>query len=73
MLFRSVDIPDEAGTIAATATMLADAAISIKNIGIVHNRDFEEGVLQVEFYHQDALDKAVLLLQELHYAVYYRK
>lgn len=68
-----VDIPDEAGTIAATATMLADAAISIKNIGIVHNRDFEEGVLQVEFYHQDALDKAVLLLQELHYAVYYRK
>ena len=47
--------------------------ISIKNIGIIHNREFEEGVLRVEFYDQTALDEAVTLLQSLHYSVYPRK
>ncbi|MDE6914545.1 MAG: prephenate dehydrogenase/arogenate dehydrogenase family protein, partial [Lachnospiraceae bacterium] len=68
-----VDIPDEAGALAAIATLLAKADISIKNIGIVHNREFEEGVLRVEFYEEAALAEAVSLLQGLHYAVYQRK
>jgi len=68
-----VDIPDEAGSIAALATLLAKADISIKNIGIVHNRDFEEGVLRIEFYEQPALDEAVTLLQGLQYTVHPRK
>lgn len=68
-----VDIPDEAGAIASIATLLAKADISIKNIGIIHNRDFEEGVLRVEFYEQITLDEAVVLLQSLHYSTYQRK
>ena len=68
-----VDIPDETGSIASLATLLAKADISIKNIGIIHNRDFEEGVLRVEFYDQTSLDEAVVLLQGLHYSVYQRK
>lgn len=68
-----IDIPDEAGAIAAIATILAKADISIKNIGIVHNREFEEGVLRVEFYEETALAEAVSLLQGLHYTVYLRK
>lgn len=68
-----VDIPDETGSIATLATLLAKAEISIKNIGIIHNREFEEGVLQIEFYDQAALDEAVILLQSLHYSVYQRK
>ena len=68
-----MDIPDEAGAIASLATLLAKADISIKNIGIIHNREFEEGVLRVEFYDQTALDEAVTLLQSLHYSVYPRK
>ena len=44
------DIIDEAGGIAAIATILASNGLSIKNIGIVHNREFEEGVLRIEFY-----------------------
>ncbi len=68
-----LDIPDEAGAIAEIATLLAKAEISIKNIGIVHNREFEEGVLRVEFYEQEALDEAVTLFQELNYAVHQRK
>lgn len=68
-----VDIPDQAGAIATTALILANNKISIKNIGIVHNREFEEGVLQIEFYDQHALDSATSLLQSLQYTVYERK
>ena len=39
------DIIDEAGGIATIATILASNHISIKNIGIIHNREFEEGVV----------------------------
>ncbi len=43
------DIIDEAGGIAAIATILASNNISIKNIGIVHNREFEEGFCVLNF------------------------
>lgn len=68
-----IDIPDETGAIAAIAAILAKADISIKNIGIVHNREFEEGVLRVEFYEESALAEAASLLQGLHYTIYLRK
>lgn len=42
----------------ALATILATNGISIKNIGIVHNREFEEAVLHVEFYEEMAKIKA---------------
>ena len=58
---------DEAGGIAALATILGTSQISIKNIGIIHNREFQEGVLHIEFYDQDALDKALVLLRKYHY------
>ena len=54
------DIPDEAGVIATIATILASNALSIKNIGIVHNREFEEGVLRIEFYDSISCEKAVV-------------
>lgn len=66
------DIPDEAGVIATIATILASNTLSIRNIGIVHNREFEEGVLRIEFYDGDACDKAVSLLQRHRYIVYER-
>ena len=46
------DIVDESGAIATIATTLAVNGINIKNIGIVHNREFEEGVLRIEFYEE---------------------
>lgn len=68
-----VDIPDETGALATIALILANKKISIKNIGIVHNREFEEGVLHVEFYEQNSLDDAIVLLRNLQYTVYERK
>lgn len=66
------DIIDEAGGIAAIATILASNSLSIKNIGIIHNREFEEGVLRIEFYDDTSSKKAVALLQKFRYIVYER-
>lgn len=68
-----VDIPDQAGSFAIISLILANKKISIKNLGIIHNREFEEGVLQIEFYDQQAVDSAVTLLRSLQYTVYERK
>jgi prephenate dehydrogenase len=66
------DIVDEAGGIAAIATILAANNINLKNIGIIHNREFEEGVLRIEFYDEDSSKKAVNILQKYRYIVYER-
>lgn len=67
-----LDIADEAGAIATIATLLAMDKINIKNIGIIHNREFEEGVLKIEFYEQEAKEKAYALLVKRNYIVYER-
>lgn len=68
-----VEIPDEAGSLASVATLLALNGISIKNIGITHNREFEEGVLRIEFYGPDAIDKAAALLTARGYGIFLKK
>ena len=68
-----LDIMDEAGAIATIATLLASNQISIKNIGIIHNREFEEGVLRIEFSDEGAQTKATTLLGRYNYHIYERK
>ena len=67
-----VDIADEAGGIAVLASLLAFNGISIKNIGIINNREFEEGVLRIEFYDEDALESAISVLKERNYTIHRR-
>lgn len=66
------DIYDEAGGIATITTMLAMNKINIKNIGIIHNREFEEGVLRIEFDTEDACEKAAHVLEERNYRIHRR-
>lgn len=66
------DIIDEAGAISTIATILASNSISIKNIGIVHNREFEEGVLKIELENDNSLEKSVALLKKYRYTVHRR-
>ncbi len=65
-----VDIPDEPGALAAIATMLALHSISIKNIGIVHNRELEEGVLRIEFYEESSIEIAKQILAAKGYTIH---
>ena len=65
------DLVDEAGGIATVATILAVNNISIKNIGIIHNREYEEGVLRIEFYDGDSLSRSVELLERHKYTIYH--
>ncbi len=62
-----VDIPDKAGALAAIVTLFADHDINIKNIGISHNREQEEGVLLIEFYDETSVTKSGQLLASDHY------
>lgn len=64
----SVDIADKAGALARITTLLSEHGISIKNIGITHNRETEDGVLQLEFYDEISLQAAVTLLEAETYA-----
>lgn len=66
------DLNDEAGGIATIASILADNDLSIKNIGIIHNREFEDGVLKIEMYDQPSYDRTIALLHKYHYTVYER-
>lgn len=68
-----VDIPDQTGALATIATLLATQQISIKNIGIVHNREYEEGSLRIEFYEQKAVERSAVLLAERGYCVHQKK
>lgn len=67
-----LDIADEAGGIATIATILAMDKISIKNIGIIHNREFEEGVLKIEFYDEASQERGAALLRRRNYTIYQR-
>ncbi len=64
------DLADEAGSIAKVATILADNSISIKNIGIVHNREYMDGALLIEFYDEASKTSAISLLENNKYTVY---
>lgn len=68
-----IDIADEPGALAAIATILALNGISIKNIGITHNREAQEGSLRIEFYEESAIGLARSLLASKGYLIYDQK
>lgn len=66
------DMVDEAGGIATLATILASNQINLKNIGIVHSREFIDAVLRIEFYDEPSMNKAADILRKYRYVVYER-
>lgn len=63
-------VPDEPGEIAIIASILAARGISIKNIGIAHNREYSEGVLRVEFYDHFSMKAAYKAIKERNYMIF---
>ncbi|MFG6333139.1 MAG: prephenate dehydrogenase [Lachnospiraceae bacterium] len=66
------DMVDEAGGIATLATILASNQINLKNIGIVHSREFIEAVLRIEFYDELSMKQAADILRKYRYVIYER-
>ncbi|PKM94259.1 MAG: prephenate dehydrogenase/arogenate dehydrogenase family protein [Firmicutes bacterium HGW-Firmicutes-1] len=68
----TVDVVDEPGIIAQIATLLSNHEISIKNIGIINNREHTSGVLEIVFYDETCLEKSIEVLNDMNYVVYKR-
>lgn len=67
-----VDIPDEPGAIATITTFLSFHNISVKNLGIIHNREYEEGVFKIVLYDDESAKKAYKVLTDRNYDVHIR-
>ena len=63
-------VPDEPGSIAIMASILAAKGISIKNMGIAHNREFADGVLRIEFYDRHAKEAGLAAIKERNYKIF---
>ncbi len=68
----SVDIADKSGALARITMLLATQDLSIKNIGITHNRESEDGVLKVEFYDEASQKTAAQVLGAEGYEIHVR-
>ncbi|MDK2967028.1 prephenate dehydrogenase [Lacrimispora sp.] len=63
----TVDMADEVGAISTLSVILASKGISIRNIGINHNREHGEGALRIAFYDKETMDHAWKQLESYHY------
>jgi prephenate dehydrogenase len=59
-----VKIADHPGVLADVVSLLAAQDINIRNIGITHSREYEEGVLLLELHTRDGQEKAASVLRE---------
>lgn len=66
------DLVDTEGAIASVTTILAAEHINIRNIGILHNREYEQGVLHIEFYNEASFLRAQEVLKGKGYTIYLR-
>lgn len=65
----SVKVADKPGAISVISAILASGGISIKNIGINHNRESGSGALRIEFYDAESCICAQRMLEEYNYEV----
>ena len=70
-MFRlHADIADRPGALSDVVSLLAGSGINIKNIGITHNREYQQGALAVEFGSQRDMDRAARLLSDRGYRLH---
>ncbi|MDR0958349.1 MAG: prephenate dehydrogenase [Clostridiales bacterium] len=66
-----VDVEDKPGVIAVISTALGVAGVNIKNIGIVNNREYAPGALQISFGNTDDREKGADILSKMRYEIYW--
>lgn len=67
-----IDVRDQPGVIATVAAHMSSNGINIKNIGVVNNREFDNGVLQIIVDSEADREKCSTLLKKLNFPVYER-
>jgi len=65
-----VDIEDKPGMIARISALLYENGINIKNIGIIHNREFENGCLKITVESKQDQSLAYNILKEKTFPVF---
>jgi len=65
-----VDIADKPGVLAKVVNLLAEHQINIQNVGITHNREYQEGAFCIEFATREEQREAGALLLHSGYALY---
>lgn len=65
-----IDIEDKEGALNNITTLLCANEINIKNLEIIHNREFRNGVLMIDFYDKDAQKKALTILSDNNYIIH---
>lgn len=63
-------IEDKKGALSDITTLLSLNGISIKNIEIIHNREYVKGALLVEFYDKASYEEAIRVLLVNNYSIY---
>ncbi len=64
------DIEDREGALSSITLLLSQNHISIKNIEIIHNREYKQGVLLIDFYDNHAYEQAHNILCSNGYTIY---
>lgn len=64
-----LNVHDKPGIIATISTHLSVNNINIKNIGVINNREFENGILQISLENEIEKEKSVKLLKELNFEI----
>lgn len=65
----SVKVADKPGAISIISAILAAGGISVKNVGINHNRESGSGALRIEFYDAASCISAERMLRDYNYEV----
>jgi prephenate dehydrogenase len=64
------DVTDQPGAIASIATVLSVNGINIKNIGVVNNREYNDGVLHIVLDNYNDKQKSIEILSNMNYTIY---
>lgn len=64
------DIEDKEGALNSITTLLSDNHLNLRNIEIIHNREYKDGVLRIDFYDEHSFTNAFEILCNNGYTVY---
>ena len=65
-----IEIADETGSLARITALLSEAGISIRNLSIINNREYEQGALKIAFGSEEARTAARNVLTNAGYVVH---